>query len=115
MPIEDRATGDEAHKGFTHSACPYMPCHAGIERAYNCLFCYCPLYAYDCPGPYRVVTDSRGIARKDCRACTLPHDGQTASWRFIRAWLRRPVPWTGAEQTRPQLPETPEQAADQAG
>ena len=31
---------------FTNGACPYFPCHEGVDpERFNCLFCYCPLYA----------------------------------------------------------------------
>ena len=31
---------------FQNSACPYFPCHEkGNKEFFNCLFCYCPLYA----------------------------------------------------------------------
>ena len=31
---------------FTNRACEYFPCHEGVEPgSFNCLFCYCPLYA----------------------------------------------------------------------
>lgn len=88
-------TQDEGYKGFTNTACPFLPCHEGVRRHFNCLFCYCPLIAYICPGPYRVMTDRQGILRKDCSACRLPHDGYRESWRFIQTWLARPIPWDG--------------------
>ncbi|SEQ48501.1 Cysteine-rich small domain-containing protein [Ectothiorhodospira magna] len=93
-------TENEAYKGFTNSACPFMPCHRGITRAFNCLFCYCPLMAYDCPGPYTVFTDPQGKPHKDCSDCTLPHDGYRQSWHFIQKGLERPVFWNGCPQTR---------------
>lgn len=57
---------------FNNRACQYYPCHqVENEEEFNCLFCYCPLYALgdQCGGDFR-YTD-RGI--KDCTACTLPH------------------------------------------
>ena len=57
---------------FQNRECEYFPCHriADPER-FNCLFCYCPLYALgrDCGGNYR-YTD-KGI--KDCTDCLIPH------------------------------------------
>ena len=50
---------------FANRDCPYFPCHAGADPAvFNCLFCYCPLYALGegCGGDFR-YTD-KGI--KDC-------------------------------------------------
>jgi Zn-finger protein len=95
------STANDAFKGFTNSECPFYPCHQGVKRAFNCLFCYCPLNAYDCPGPFKAFTSKNGVRRKDCSACTLPHDGHTQSWAFIQKWLAQPVPWDGGEQTRP--------------
>ena len=31
---------------FSHKNCEYFPCHKGADpENFNCLFCYCPLYA----------------------------------------------------------------------
>ena len=31
---------------FSHKKCEYFPCHKGADpENFNCLFCYCPLYA----------------------------------------------------------------------
>lgn len=57
---------------FQNRACPYFPCHAGIDEAdFNCLFCYCPLYALGraCGGNCRY--NDKGM--KDCSACAFPH------------------------------------------
>ena len=57
---------------FTHKACEYFPCHSGIEpENFNCLFCYCPLYALgkDCGGNFTILEN--GV--KDCSGCTIPH------------------------------------------
>ncbi len=57
---------------FQNKECEYFPCHKGIdEDRFNCLFCYCPLYALgeNCGGRF-TYTDS-GI--KDCSGCTKPH------------------------------------------
>jgi len=59
-------------KFFAHEDCEYFPCHE-IEKGegFNCLFCYCPLYAMgrECGGNYRYL--SNGI--KDCSGCLVPH------------------------------------------
>ena len=94
------ATPDTSYKGFTHRECPFYPCHSGVRREFNCLFCYCPLIAYACPGPYRVYTDMQGLRRKDCSDCRLPHDGHHASWTFIQKWLEQPRMWDGCEQSQ---------------
>ena len=56
-------------------ACEYFPCHKGIdEKDFNCLFCYCPLYALGkaCGGAYSYT--SSGV--KSCMGCTFPHRGE---------------------------------------
>ena len=105
------STPNEAFKGFTNAQCPFYPCHRGVKREFNCLFCYCPLIAYACPGPYAVYTDKNGLGRKDCSACTLPHDGYRASWAFIQKWLERPRLWDGQEQD-PRYRTGPRRRAD---
>ncbi|MCD0422407.1 cysteine-rich small domain-containing protein [Rubrivivax sp. JA1024] len=102
-------TTNEAYKGFTNSDCPFYPCHPGVKREFNCLFCYCPLSALECPGNYQVFVSANGVTRKDCSACTLPHDGYRQSWNFIQKWLERPVHWRGLPQTR-RYPQQPEDA-----
>ena len=57
---------------FQNRECDYFPCHKGADpETFNCLFCYCPLYALgeDCGGNF-TYTDS-GI--KDCSNCLRPH------------------------------------------
>jgi Zn-finger protein len=57
---------------FSHKNCEYFPCHKTAETEnFNCLFCYCPLYALGehCGGNFRY--NERGI--KDCTNCLLPH------------------------------------------
>ena len=57
---------------FQNKECSYFPCHKGIDtESFNCLFCYCPLYALgeDCGGNF-TYTES-GI--KDCSGCLRPH------------------------------------------
>lgn len=101
-PVQPQdATDNPAYKGFTNSACPFYPCHPGVRREFNCLFCYCPLIAYACPGPYRLCTDRHGLVRKDCSDCRLPHDGHAPSWSFIQRWLERPHLWDGQAQRAP--------------
>ena len=57
---------------FQHRECVYFPCHEiGDPENFNCLFCYCPLYALgrDCGGNFRYT--EKGI--KDCSKCCVPH------------------------------------------
>lgn len=57
---------------FQHKECEYFPCHK-VKNAeeFNCLFCYCPLYALGskCGGNFSYTEN--GI--KDCGNCTIPH------------------------------------------
>jgi Zn-finger protein len=57
---------------FQHTECEYFPCHKNVPiEEFNCLFCYCPLYALgDQCGGNPTWTDS-GI--KSCQNCTFPH------------------------------------------
>lgn len=62
----------ENYKFTCHKACEFFPCHEGVdEDEFNCLFCYCPLYALGekCGGRFE-YTDN-GI--KDCSGCNIPH------------------------------------------
>ena len=57
---------------FQHKQCEYFPCHAGANpETFNCLFCYCPLYALGdrCGG--NCTYTEEGI--KDCSSCLIPH------------------------------------------
>lgn len=59
------------HSYFQNRDCKYFPCHKMDGEEFNCLFCYCPLYALGdrCGGNCRY--NEKGI--KDCSACTVPH------------------------------------------
>ena len=62
----------EHYKFSQNKQCEYFPCHDGVDPdRFNCLFCYCPLYALGdrCGGSFR-YTD-QGI--KDCSGCLKPH------------------------------------------
>ncbi|AMM56173.1 TPA: cysteine-rich small domain-containing protein [Clostridioides difficile] len=62
----------ENYKFFNHKDCEFFPCHkTNKPEEFNCLFCYCPLYALgeNCGGNFK-YTD-KGI--KDCSSCMLPH------------------------------------------
>ena len=57
---------------FQNRECPYFPCHPKADpEHFNCLFCYCPLYALGekCGGNFRWT--ETGI--KDCTDCLIPH------------------------------------------
>lgn len=63
---------DKHYKFFQNKECEYYPCHPGAgEEEFNCLFCYCPLYALGdkCGGDF--VYLENGV--KDCSGCIIPH------------------------------------------
>ena len=60
---------------FRNVSCAYFPCHEGVDPSeFNCLFCYCPLYALgpSCGGDFTYT--ATGI--KDCSNCTRLHRGE---------------------------------------
>ena len=62
----------ENFKFFQHKDCEFFPCHAtSDEENFNCLFCYCPLYALgeNCGGNYEITE----YGFKDCSNCLVPH------------------------------------------
>ncbi|MDL2217143.1 cysteine-rich small domain-containing protein [Christensenellaceae bacterium OttesenSCG-928-M15] len=63
---------ENSYKFFQNRDCAYFPCHrVEDESSFNCLFCYCPLYALNerCGGDFSYTKD--GI--KDCSSCLIPH------------------------------------------
>ena len=57
---------------FRNKECEYFPCHAtNNPENFNCLFCYCPLYALGdkCGGAFKY--NKKGY--KDCTDCSFPH------------------------------------------
>ena len=57
---------------FQNRACEFFPCHQGMPAEdFNCLFCYCPLYALgkQCGGNPKYL--SNGV--KSCEDCLFPH------------------------------------------
>lgn len=62
----------EHYKFFSHTACEYFPCHPEADSEnFNCLFCYCPLYALgeQCGGSYTILPNGM----KNCTGCLFPH------------------------------------------
>ncbi len=44
--MEKKYWEDKEYAYFSHKKCEYFPCHKGADpEDFNCLFCYCPLYA----------------------------------------------------------------------
>ena len=68
---------------FQNRSCEYFPCHGGTGEDFNCLFCYCPLYALGeaCGGNF--VYTEKGI--KDCSNCTVPHSPEGFAYVTERA------------------------------
>ena len=61
----------ENYKFNQNRDCEYFPCHKGLsEEKFNCLFCFCPLYALadKCGGNFTYTNNI-----KDCSNCTIPH------------------------------------------
>lgn len=60
-----------SYKFFANTECRYYPCHQGVGESFNCLFCYCPLYALGdkCGGNFEYLPS--GV--KSCAGCTVPH------------------------------------------
>ncbi|MCR5481465.1 MAG: cysteine-rich small domain-containing protein [Clostridia bacterium] len=57
---------------FSNTGCEYFPCHKGADpENFNCMFCFCPLYALgeECGGDFTYTEG--GI--KDCSQCLIPH------------------------------------------
>ena len=57
---------------INHKDCEFFPCHQTDDPDnFNCLFCYCPLYALKdkCGGNFKYTEE--GI--KDCSQCMVPH------------------------------------------
>lgn len=68
--MEEKKNGE--YTFFSHKKCEYFPCHKGVNpEDFNCLFCYCPLYALGdkCGGNF--VITKKGI--KSCAGCAIPH------------------------------------------
>ena len=89
---------------FQHQSCEFFPCHKTARpEDFNCLFCYCPLYALgeECGGNCTYTAD--GI--KDCSACLIPHrrdavEYVTARFGALAELARRkgPAPACSAEE-----------------
>lgn len=63
---------EASERFFQNRACAHFPCHEGVAEAdFNCLFCFCPLYALGerCGGNFRYTASGT----KSCLACAFPH------------------------------------------
>lgn len=78
---------------FQNRACEYFPCHQGVaEEDFNCLFCFCPLYALGRKCGGNCTYTEQGV--KSCARCTFPHqranyDLIMARWRDVCAVVER--------------------------
>jgi len=62
----------EHYRYFQNTKCEYFPCHKGANAEnFNCIFCYCPLYALGdkCGGNFQYLENGY----KDCSDCLVPH------------------------------------------
>ena len=63
---------EQKYSFFQHTECEFFPCHKGANpENFNCLFCYCPLYALGskCGGNFSYPPEGY----KDCSNCLVPH------------------------------------------
>lgn len=63
-----------SYRFFSNKECEYFPCHRVADPdKFNCMFCYCPLYALgdSCGGNFKYVGADEKI--KDCSSCMIPH------------------------------------------
>jgi Zn-finger protein len=63
---------DKKYSFFQNRECESFPCHQTDDvENFNCLFCYCPLYALGeaCGGNFTYT--EAGV--KNCSACSFPH------------------------------------------
>lgn len=83
----------ENFKFFCNKDCEYFPCHQTDDPDnFNCLFCYCPLYALGdkCGGNFTYLEDGT----KDCSKCLGPHrrdsyDRIMSKWGEIKELARK--------------------------
>ncbi len=72
MEKKKKKVSKNSYRFFCNKECQYFPCHKTEDLDnFNCLFCYCPLYALGdkCGGNFRYLPS--GI--KDCSNCLVPH------------------------------------------
>lgn len=78
-----------SYRFFQNRECEFSPCHeVQDEDAFNCLFCYCPLYLDDnCLGSPEYIITGRGQRIKDCSSCLVVHSPEM--YDKVIAHLRR--------------------------
>lgn len=85
----------EYYKFMQNKKCEYFPCHKDIPpEEFNCLFCYCPLYALgkECQGDY--VYLENGI--KSCEKCIKNHN--INSYEYILAYINKVIKLTSEKE-----------------
>lgn len=93
---------------YRHDECEYFPCHQTDDpKNFNCLFCYCPLYALGdrCGGNFRY--NAKGI--KDCTPCAIPH--QRENYETIKGRFREIVEMVRKKEQDPSGEEAAAPAA----
>jgi len=70
-------------KFFQNKGCRLFPrdsakksCHPSqVGKKHNCLFCYCPLFHFDCKsiGGMPKIIKQGDTKIKDCSSCVFPH------------------------------------------
>lgn len=77
----------ENYKFVQHLKCEYFPCHKIAQKEdFNCLFCYCPLYALkdQCGGNFKYTNNI-----KDCSHCTIVHG--KSSYEHVMSRISRVI------------------------
>ena len=93
--MEKKYWEDKEYAYFSHKKCEYFPCHKGADpEDFNCLFCYCPLYALGdkCGGNFKY--NEKGF--KDCTNCQLPHKKKnygyvTGKYQELAAMMQKQI------------------------
>ena len=70
--VKKSENSEFSYKFFQNRDCKNFPCHKNVpENEFNCLVCYCPLYALGktCGGNFKYT--EKGI--KSCIDCNFPH------------------------------------------
>lgn len=72
---------------YENRQCQYYPCHRAATDEFNCLFCYCPLYALKdkCGGNF-TYTDN-GV--KDCSNCLIPHSSN--GYEYVMSHIQKVI------------------------
>lgn len=73
---------------FSHKNCEFFPCHKGADpENFNCLFCYCPLYALGINAAGISATTKK--ASRTALTASFPTNGKIMAMSpgSIRNWL----------------------------